>query len=58
MEHYYAMKYAADRDLSQRSSFSWTILKPGLLLDEPATGKVELGRTRLQPGVTVRGVIS
>lgn len=47
-------KLAADRDLSKRTSFSWTILKPGALLDEPGTGKVSLGRTHLSPGVPVR----
>nr|CDI54280.1 fungal protein [Melanopsichium pennsylvanicum 4] len=36
-------KYAADKNLSQRSAFPWFVLRPGGLLDEPGTGKVALG---------------
>ncbi|MFC4712295.1 SDR family oxidoreductase [Planococcus dechangensis] len=39
MTPYYIAKYHADRIL-QASSLSYTIIRPGLLTDEPATGKV------------------
>ncbi|KIS68428.1 uncharacterized protein UMAG_03517 [Mycosarcoma maydis] len=40
---YMDAKYAADKNLSSRSSFPWFVLRPGGLLDEPATGQVALG---------------
>ncbi|EST09535.2 Pectinesterase, catalytic [Kalmanozyma brasiliensis GHG001] len=40
---YMDAKYAADKNLSERSSFPWFVLRPGGLLDEPGTGKVALG---------------
>ncbi|SNX85998.1 related to UPF0659 protein C216.03 [Melanopsichium pennsylvanicum] len=40
---YMDAKYAADKNLSQRSAFPWFVLRPGGLLDEPGTGKVALG---------------
>lgn len=40
---YMDAKYAADKNLSRRSSFPWFVLRPGGLLDEPGTGKVALG---------------
>ncbi|SJX63761.1 uncharacterized protein SRS1_14509 [Sporisorium reilianum f. sp. reilianum] len=40
---YMDAKYAADKNLSGRTSFPWFVLRPGGLLDEPATGKVALG---------------
>ncbi|PWY98279.1 NAD(P)-binding protein [Testicularia cyperi] len=33
----------ADKNLSQRTSFPWFVLRPGTLLEEPGTGKVALG---------------
>lgn len=40
-------KLAADRNLSKRNGFFWTILRPGHLSDEPGTGKIELGKTHM-----------
>ncbi|SPO32553.1 related to UPF0659 protein C216.03 [Ustilago trichophora] len=40
---YMDAKYAADKNLSTRASFPWFVVRPGGLLDEPATGKVALG---------------
>ncbi|KXN90764.1 hypothetical protein AN958_03651, partial [Leucoagaricus sp. SymC.cos] len=48
---YIKWKYEADKNLVQRTSFKWTILRPGTLLDEPGTGKVSAGRTHLRPGI-------
>ncbi|GAA6055947.1 hypothetical protein JCM3770_005610 [Rhodotorula araucariae] len=42
---YYDAKLAADMNLKQRVKFPWTILRPGWLLDAPATGRVTLGKT-------------
>lgn len=40
---YMDAKYAADKNLSGRTSFPWFVLRPGGLLDEPGKGKVALG---------------
>ncbi|BGP38823.1 hypothetical protein JCM10449v2_002761 [Rhodotorula kratochvilovae] len=48
---YYDAKLAADQNLSKRAAFPWTILRPGHLLDTPATGRVTLGKTGMG-GVT------
>lgn len=42
LKPYYAAKHYADRIL-MASSLSWTIVRPGALIDEPAYGRVELG---------------
>ncbi len=42
MRPYYAAKHYADRAVEQ-SSLTYTIIRPGLLLNEPGTGKVEAG---------------
>lgn len=42
---YYKWKLEADRNLVKRTTFKWTILRPGRLLDEPGTGKISLGAT-------------
>jgi len=44
---YYKYKYEADKSLVTRTKFKWCIVRPGTLSDEPATGKVEVGRTHL-----------
>ncbi|KAK4331805.1 NAD dependent oxidoreductase [Rhodotorula toruloides] len=54
---YYDAKLAADQNLSRRTSFSWTILRPGHLLDEEPKGKVTAGRTGMG-GVTRADVAS
>ena len=39
---YLRAKGAADADLAARTALDWTILRPGRLTDEPATGRVLL----------------
>ena len=39
---YLRAKNAADRDVMARDGLDWTILRPGLLTDDPGTGKVSL----------------
>ncbi|GAA4901831.1 putative NADH-flavin reductase [Stackebrandtia albiflava] len=39
---YLRAKGAADRDLRQRESLRWTIIRPGRLTDEPGTGRITL----------------
>ncbi|NYI05880.1 SDR family oxidoreductase [Allostreptomyces psammosilenae] len=39
---YLRAKGAAEADLRRRRHLEWTILRPGRLTDEPATGRVEL----------------
>lgn len=48
MTPYYIAKYHADRIL-QSSSLSYTIVRPGLLTDEPATGQIAAAG-KLEPG--------
>ena len=45
---YMQAKYDADTNLAKRNAFSWTILRPGSLSDEPGTRKATVGikRTR------------
>ncbi|VDB92248.1 unnamed protein product [Peniophora sp. CBMAI 1063] len=49
MGHYLEMKYMADKNLTERTAFKWSILRPGTLNDEPGTGKATIGRTHLTP---------
>ena len=39
---YLVAKLAAEEDLRARNQLDWTILRPGILTDDPATGRVEL----------------
>lgn len=39
---YLRAKGAADRDVRSRSALDWTVLRPGGLTDDPATGRVTL----------------
>jgi uncharacterized protein YbjT (DUF2867 family) len=39
---YLRAKEAADQDVMARDGLDWTILRPGLLTDDPGTGKVNL----------------
>lgn len=39
---YLRAKDAADQDVMARDGLDWTILRPGLLTDDPGTGKVSL----------------
>jgi uncharacterized protein YbjT (DUF2867 family) len=49
---YLRAKAAAERDLTARP-LDWTILRPGRLTDDPATGLVRLG-TQVPPGAVSR----
>ncbi|WP_322406523.1 SDR family oxidoreductase [Idiomarina sp. PL1-037] len=49
---YYAAKHYADREL-MRTKLNWTIVRPGALTDEEATGKVVVGES-LAPGSVPR----
>ncbi|KAF9443608.1 NAD(P)-binding protein [Macrolepiota fuliginosa MF-IS2] len=48
---YVKWKYEADKELSKRTAFKWTMLRPGGLRDEPGTGKACVGKTHLTPGI-------
>ncbi|KAL1727455.1 NADH(P)-binding-domain-containing protein [Schizophyllum commune] len=48
---YMAAKYAADKDLSQRTAFKWTVVRPGFLSDNPGTGKITAGRTHITANI-------
>ncbi|KAF2429234.1 Rossmann-fold NAD(P)(+)-binding protein [Tothia fuscella] len=60
---YMAAKLAADTELRNGNSkrgLEYTIVRPGLLLDEPAAGKVDAGKVHLKNGISradVAGVI-
>ncbi|GEM06635.1 sulfate permease [Rhodotorula toruloides] len=53
---YYDAKLAADQNLSRRTSFPWTILRPGHLLDEEPKGTVTAGKTGM--GGVTRGDVA
>ncbi|KAI0628663.1 hypothetical protein C8Q77DRAFT_1162064 [Trametes polyzona] len=40
-------KFDADKNLSQRTAFKWTILRPNWLTNDAGTGKVAIGRTHI-----------
>lgn len=50
---YYKWKYEADKDLSKRTAFQWTILRPSTLTDSPATGLAAIGVTHLGSPISV-----
>lgn len=50
---YLRAKDAADRDLMARAGLDWTILRPGRLTNDPATGTVTLAE-HVQPGAVTR----
>ncbi|POS82183.1 hypothetical protein EPUL_006394, partial [Erysiphe pulchra] len=56
MPTYYQAKLAADEVLTvlgkERSGFGYISLRPGRLIDEPETGKVSLGKTKVKGGVS------
>jgi hypothetical protein len=47
-------KLKADKSLLKRTAFPWTILRPGLLTEDAATGQIEMGHIPLSPGIPVR----
>lgn len=50
---YLRAKDAADRDVMARDGLDWTILRPGRLTNDPATGTVTLAE-HVQPGAVTR----
>lgn len=52
---YMQWKYEADKDLVERTAFSWTILRPGTLTHEPGVGKACIGRTHITESIAVSG---
>ena len=50
---YLRAKDAADRDVMARDGLDWTILRPGRLTNDPATGTVTLGES-VPPGAVTR----
>jgi len=53
LRSYLKWKTEADKNLAQRTTFKWTILRPGELSNAPGIGKVSIGRTHLLPAVSV-----
>lgn len=50
---YMQAKYDADKNLVARKSFKWTILRPGSLSNEPASGKARVGKAPLGTSISV-----
>ncbi|KIM81998.1 hypothetical protein PILCRDRAFT_820886 [Piloderma croceum F 1598] len=44
---YMRWKYEADKNLVKRSSFKWTIVRPGGLTNDEGTGKATIGKTHI-----------
>ncbi|EGN94738.1 hypothetical protein SERLA73DRAFT_187791 [Serpula lacrymans var. lacrymans S7.3] len=44
---YMRWKYEADKNLVQRTTFKWFILRPGGLTNQPGIGKGDIGRTHI-----------
>lgn len=42
---YLVAKYNAEEDLKARRGLQWTIVRPGVLTDDPAGGKISLGES-------------
>ncbi|KAH7099609.1 NAD-binding protein [Auriculariales sp. MPI-PUGE-AT-0066] len=54
LSEYMKLKYAADKDLVQRTAFKWTIVRPTWFLDEaaPGTGHASIGHAHMKPNVS------
>lgn len=50
---WYKWKYEAEKVLVKRTSFEWIILRPGVLNDNPGTGKAAIGRTGHTESISV-----
>lgn len=53
---YYVAKYYADHHVEE-STLDWTILRPGALTDDPATGKFAAGK-EAEPGAITRADVA
>lgn len=51
MPVYLEAKIAADQCL-MKSKLDWTIIRPGLLTEEPPTGRIAAGKIHLQQAIT------
>lgn len=51
---YMQYKYEADKNLVNRTTFPWTIVRPPTLLDTPGTGKADAGVTHVTEPLSVR----
>ncbi|EDR04922.1 uncharacterized protein LACBIDRAFT_191198 [Laccaria bicolor S238N-H82] len=49
---YMHWKYEADKNLVKRDAFKWTIVRPGGLMNNPGTGKADIGRTHLEKTIS------
>lgn len=54
---YLRAKYAAEENLRRRADLEWTIVRPGRLTDDPATGRVHL-RRHVPPGEVPRADVA
>ncbi len=55
---YMAAKTAAEEDLKRRTELDWTILRPGGLTDDDATGHVALSAPPLEAGTVPRADVA
>ncbi|KAI0263220.1 NAD(P)-binding protein [Gloeopeniophorella convolvens] len=53
---YFHWKYEADKNLVQRTTFPWTILRPSGLADDPGTGRLDIGRTHITARISRENV--
>lgn len=54
---YMHWKYEADKNLSKRTAFKWSILRPGGLTNDPGVGTASIGRTHLTKTISVSGQV-
>jgi hypothetical protein len=50
---YFHWKYQADKNLVQRDTFKWTIVRLRAFDDEPSTNKLSIGRTHVTGSIAV-----
>ena len=50
---YMQWKYEADKNLVNRTTFKWTILRPGGLTHEPGKGTASIGKTHITQTISV-----
>lgn len=54
---YMHWKYEADKNLSKRTAFKWSILRPGGLTNNPGTGKASIGITHITESISVSNLL-
>lgn len=55
---YMKWKYEADKNLSKRTAFKWTMLRPGGLTDAAGAGTATIGRTHISKSLVSVSLIS